>query len=92
LKKFPIDELKIDRSFVLNIPTEADDSAIANTIISMAHTLNLRVIAEGVEKDDQLDFLRESGCGEIQGFIFSPPVPPAQFEQLLIAQRRINPE
>ena len=87
LKKFPIDELKIDRSFVVNLPHESDDSAIASTIISMAQTLNLSVIAEGVEEHDQLEFLSERGCGEIQGYLFSPPVPAEKFEELLIKEK-----
>lgn len=93
LKKFPIDELKIDRSFVMNLPHAADDSAIANTIISMAHALNLKVIAEGVEKKDQLEFLRDNGCGEIQGYLFSPPVPADEFEALLLKRHgSLEPE
>jgi len=83
LKKFPLDNLKIDRSFVSGIPHDSDDSAIARAIISMAKNLRLLVIAEGVETEAQLEFLRESGCDEIQGYLFSPPVPPEDFLILL---------
>jgi diguanylate cyclase (GGDEF)-like protein/PAS domain S-box-containing protein len=83
LKRFPIDVLKIDRSFVRDITIDADDAAITASIISLARHLKLRVIAEGVETDEQLDYLRHYGCDEIQGYLFSPPVPADQFEQIL---------
>ena len=83
LKRFPIDTLKIDQSFVRGIPQDANDSAIATAIISMAKALKLRVIAEGVETESQLDFLRSAGCDEIQGYWFSKPVPADAFAQLL---------
>jgi len=83
LKKFPIDNLKIDRSFVSGIPHDGDDTAIAKAIISMAKNLRLLVIAEGVETEEQLNCLREAGCDEIQGYHFSPPVPPEEFLLLL---------
>jgi len=83
LRKFPIDELKIDQAFVRNIPDDPDDSAIASTIISMAQSLKLDVVAEGVETREQVEFLRSSGCDEIQGYYFSKPVPVAEMEKLL---------
>jgi diguanylate cyclase (GGDEF)-like protein len=83
LRKFPIDVLKIDRSFVSDI-VEGDEAAIVVSIIALAHNLKLRVIAEGVETASQLDYLRRNGCDEIQGYYFSPPVPAADFERLLI--------
>lgn len=83
LKRFPIDVLKIDRSFVRDITVDADDAAITASIISLARHLKLKVIAEGVETDEQLDYLRHYGCDEIQGYLFSPPVPAEQFEQIL---------
>jgi len=83
LKRFPIHTLKIDRSFTTGIPGDASDCAIAGTIISMARQLRLRVIAEGVETVEQLDFLRESGCDEVQGYLYSKPLPAYDFERSL---------
>jgi len=74
LKRFPIDELKIDRAFIRDINTGTDDAAITRAIISLAQTLNLIVVAEGVETDDQIKFLSAHGCDEIQGYVFSKPV------------------
>lgn len=75
LKRFPIDKLKIDQSFVRDITTDADDKAMVAAIIVMAHQLNIRVVAEGVETEAQLAFLREQGCDEYQGYYFSKPLP-----------------
>jgi diguanylate cyclase (GGDEF)-like protein/PAS domain S-box-containing protein len=83
LKRFPIDTLKIDRSFTTGIPGDANDCAIASTIISIAQQLNHKVIAEGVETPEQLGFLKQSGCDEVQGYLFSKPLPAAEFEQAL---------
>lgn len=83
LKRFPIDTLKIDRSFTTGIPVDGSDCAIAGTIISMARQLGLRVIAEGVETVEQLDFLREAGCDEVQGYLYSKPLPAFDFERCL---------
>jgi diguanylate cyclase (GGDEF)-like protein/PAS domain S-box-containing protein len=83
LKRFPIDELKIDRSFVRDIPADPDDAEIAATIIAMARNLRLRVIAEGVETAAQAEFLLAHGCEFAQGYRFSPAVPAAEFEALL---------
>jgi len=90
LKRFPIDTLKIDRSFVTGIPQDGDDCAIAGAIISMAQRLGHRVIAEGVETRAQLEFLRSLGCQEIQGHYFSPPVPVPSFEAMLKSGRRLR--
>jgi EAL domain-containing protein (putative c-di-GMP-specific phosphodiesterase class I) len=90
LKRFPIDSVKIDRSFVRDLATDPSDAAIVTTVIAMARNLNLRVIAEGVETDEQLEFLKRRGCDEFQGFLTSRPVPPEAFAKLLpkIATRR----
>ena len=83
LKRFPISTVKIDRSFIRDIITDSDDKAIIKAIIDMAHNMGLKVIAEGVETSEQLAFLRKLGCDEMQGFLFSPPVPVAEAENIL---------
>jgi diguanylate cyclase (GGDEF)-like protein/PAS domain S-box-containing protein len=83
LKRFPVDSLKIDQSFVKNVGAEPDDEAISLAVISLAHSLRLKVIAEGVESAAQLDFLHLHGCDEIQGFYFSKPLEAAEFAALL---------
>ncbi|WP_459207748.1 sensor domain-containing protein [Pseudomonas sp. MLB6B] len=80
LKQFPIDVLKIDRTFVDGLPSGEQDAQIARAIIAMAHSLNLAVIAEGVETHEQLEFLREHDCDEVQGYLFGRPMPANQFE------------
>jgi len=79
LKRFPIDVLKIDQSFVRDIPHDRNDMEIAATIIAMAHTLKLRVVAEGVETPEQLTFLKERECDSWQGYLFSKPLPGEEF-------------
>ncbi|MES2070360.1 MAG: EAL domain-containing protein [Pseudomonadota bacterium] len=88
LKRFPIDTLKIDRSFIQGIPGDLNDCAIASAIISMAKQLKHRVIAEGVETPEQLSFLKNAGCDEVQGYMFSHPVSAAQFEEMLVNDHR----
>jgi diguanylate cyclase (GGDEF)-like protein/PAS domain S-box-containing protein len=83
LKRFPVGRLKIDRSFVQDLPGNGDDAAIARAIISLAHTLQLRVIAEGVETREQVDFLREAGCDEIQGYYLSRPIDARALQAIL---------
>ncbi len=84
LKRFPIDKLKIDIAFVREVTSNPDDAAIVLAIINMAHSMKLRVIAEGVEKDAQLSYLRRHGCDEMQGYYFSRPVPEEEFAQMLV--------
>ena len=81
LKRFPLDALKIDRSFVKDLTANNDDAAICAAIIAMAHQLSLVVIAEGVETADQVDFLHSQGCDQVQGFLFAKPMPAEQLEQ-----------
>ncbi|MCG8566782.1 MAG: EAL domain-containing protein [Desulfobacterales bacterium] len=83
LRLFPIDSLKIDKSFIDDIPGDPDSNTMVSTIISMAEHLNLKTIAEGVETRDQLDFLKGQKCDQIQGYYFSPPVPEDEFFQAL---------
>ena len=85
LKNFPLDVLKIDRSFVKDIPKHSDDMAIASAIIDMAHTLGFRVLAEGVETSDQLEFLSRQGCDTYQGFYKARAVPAGEFEEMYAA-------
>ncbi|MBU6442026.1 MAG: EAL domain-containing protein, partial [Betaproteobacteria bacterium] len=79
LKRFAVDELKIDRSFVSGIEEQASDRAIVAAIVTMAHGLGLRVVAEGVETQAQLDFLRQRDCDFAQGYWFARPMPAAAF-------------
>lgn len=88
LKRFPISNVKIDRSFICNIPNNKDNMAITNTIIHMADNLDMRVIAEGVETVEQLTYLRENGCDEVQGYVIKRPVPGQEFETFLRKWKR----
>jgi diguanylate cyclase (GGDEF)-like protein len=95
LRKFPVDALKIDQSFVRQISTAGDDAAIVTAVIDMARSLRLRIIAEGVETPEELAFLQAHQCGEAQGYYFSRPVPPQQFAGLLvtgISRTLVNPK
>jgi predicted signal transduction protein with EAL and GGDEF domain len=83
LQRFPAQRLKIDRSFIADITHNKEDAAIVRAIITLGHSLEMLVVAEGVETDAQLELLRELGCDEVQGFLLSPPVPAAQLEALL---------
>ena len=83
LKRFPIDHLKIDRAFVRDLTSDPDDAAICLAIINLAHSLKLIVIAEGVESEAQMNYLRRHGCDDIQGYFFSRPVPAVEFARLL---------
>ena len=83
LKKLPLDQLKIDQSFVRDITFDNDDREIMRTIVAIANSLNLDVIAEGVETEEQRKLLMESGCARHQGYLFGKPLPIEQFEALL---------
>lgn len=83
LKRFPIDKVKIDKTFVSDIPDDANDLAIVSAIIAMAHALGVKVQAEGVETQAQMDFLRECGCEYAQGYLFGRALPADEFEALL---------
>jgi diguanylate cyclase (GGDEF)-like protein/PAS domain S-box-containing protein len=90
LKRFPIQKLKIDRSFVLDITTDPNDAAIIDAIVAMAKALKLKVVAEGVETQDHIDFLRGLGADQIQGYFFSRPLPAEAMGQLLAEGRRLD--
>jgi len=83
LRRFPIDKLKIDRCFVEQMTARPEDASIVGAIISLAHSLRLKVIAEGVETPEQLQLLTDLGCDQYQGFFFSPALLPAKFEELV---------
>jgi len=83
LKHFPVDTLKISHDFVLNLPTDSVDASIASAVISLARNMQLSSVAEGVENQGQMDFLRSQDCERIQGFLFSRPIPPDQMTTLL---------
>jgi EAL domain-containing protein (putative c-di-GMP-specific phosphodiesterase class I) len=83
LRRFPIDKLKIDRVFISEIASRPEDASIVRAIVSLAHSLRLKVVAEGVETPAQLEFLKAIGCDEYQGYLFSRPLPANEFEQLV---------
>jgi EAL domain-containing protein (putative c-di-GMP-specific phosphodiesterase class I)/CheY-like chemotaxis protein len=90
LKRFPIDALKIDRAFIRDITTNPEDAAITLAIIGLAHSLKLKVVAEGVETDGQLNFISRHACDEMQGYYFSKPVAPGECEAMLRQGRRLD--
>ena len=87
LQQFPFDNLKIDRSFIKQIDRKPTNAIITKTIIDMAHQLKLKVIAEGVETQAELDFLVKHKCDDAQGYIFSRPLPTKEFEKLLFSRK-----
>ena len=95
LKRFPIDYLKIDQSFIRDVTADMDDAALVKAIISMAHSLGIQTIAEGVETKEQYAFLLEHGCDMMQGYYFSRPILPEAFAALLDAGKPLpgnNPD
>ena len=90
LKRFPIDTLKLDQSFVRDITSNPSDAAIATAVIAMAHSLDLKVIGEGVEKEDQFAFLQKQKCDYIQGYLFSPPLPVEKLEAYLAERKALT--
>lgn len=90
LKKFPITTLKIDRAFVIGVPADENDCAIARAIVTMAKQLRQEIVAEGVETPEQMQFLRGLGCDQLQGFLFSPPVVVSEFERMVQTGLRLD--
>ena len=86
LSRFPLDTIKIDRSFIRNLGDPAADNTLTQAVISMGHSLSLTVVAQGVETKEQADFLREYACDEFQGFLLNKPLPPDRMEELLREQ------
>jgi len=83
LVKFPINYLKLDRSFVVDLFKDPDAKSVAKAVVSMAHEINVKVVAEGVETLEQLSFLRNIKCDQVQGYIFCKPVPPERIKEIL---------
>ncbi len=90
LKRFPVNTLKMDRSFIQDLTTSTDDLAIATAVVTLGHGLNLTVLAEGVETEGQLETLKNLKCDRMQGFLFSEPIPASDFEEMLNENRRLD--
>jgi diguanylate cyclase len=88
LRRFPVDTVKVDRSFVDGLGTESEDSAIVAAVVSLGHALGLTVVAEGVETEEQAKYLQLLNCDLLQGYYFSKPLPAAQAREFLIANRK----
>jgi EAL domain-containing protein (putative c-di-GMP-specific phosphodiesterase class I) len=91
LKRFPVDRLKIDRSFVEHIASDADDATLVRTIIALGHNLGMKVVAEGVESDEQLRFLRSNLCDEAQGFLMGRPVSSRHLRRIFATRSKLDP-
>ena len=91
LKHFPVNTLKIDRCFIQDVTTDRHDATISLAIIDLAHSLALEVVAEGVETAEQIQFLKEHDCDQIQGYFFSPPLPAPEFEKMLLEGKALYP-
>jgi EAL domain-containing protein (putative c-di-GMP-specific phosphodiesterase class I) len=89
LKRFHVHTLKIDQSFIRDVTRDDDNAAIVTALIAMSHQLKIQPLAEGVENEEQLYFLKRQGCSYIQGYVFSKPLPCNEFEQLLIEDRNL---
>jgi len=87
LKRFPVNQLKVDRTFVRDLPHNGDDVAITRAVIAMAHSLRMSVVAEGVEHQQQFDLLRAEGCDEFQGYFCRPPLEEAELLRFLAEER-----
>jgi EAL domain-containing protein (putative c-di-GMP-specific phosphodiesterase class I) len=92
LRRFPIDKLKIDRSFINDVASRPEDASIVRAIVSLAHSLKLKVVAEGVESMEQLEFLKTLGCDQYQGFHYSAALPASKFEELVRSQQHAEPK
>jgi EAL domain-containing protein (putative c-di-GMP-specific phosphodiesterase class I) len=92
LKQFPLDTVKIDRSFIRDVASDADDKNLTEAIIAMGRTLSLTVVAQGVETKEQADFLRLNACDEFQGFYLNKPMPADQIAELLRTQSAVGGE
>jgi diguanylate cyclase (GGDEF)-like protein len=92
LRRFPIDKLKIDRGFISEVISRPEDASIVRAIISLAHSLRLKVVAEGVESTEQLEFLKTLGCDQYQGYHFSPALPPSKFAALVRSRSKAEPD
>jgi EAL domain-containing protein (putative c-di-GMP-specific phosphodiesterase class I) len=90
LRRFPIDKLKIDRTFVKEMTSRPEDASIVRAMVSLAHSLNLKVVAEGVETADQLALLQQLGCDQCQGYYFSAALPPTEFARLISTQTHLS--